>query len=144
MDKITSGINFFIALSKVATIMDRHFDRMLGGISFNEFLILWHLREAPDKQLRRIDLADKIGLTASGVTRLLLPMEKVHFIKSGPLGDDARSRSVQISAAGNEKLDGAIERFEYLTEELLDSETAEALQKTSSILLRIGGRALMS
>ena len=46
------------------------------GISFSEFLVLYHLSQAPNMTMRRIDLAECIGLTASGVTRLLNPMEK--------------------------------------------------------------------
>src|SRR5690554_2688095 len=36
------------------------------GISFTEYLVLRQLHRTPDKKLRRIDLAQQVGLSASG------------------------------------------------------------------------------
>ncbi|MDX6465240.1 MAG: hypothetical protein QOI27_280, partial [Gaiellaceae bacterium] len=41
------------------------------GLSINDFETLAALADAPGRRLRRVDLAQKLLLTASGVTRLL-------------------------------------------------------------------------
>lgn len=101
--------------------MSRKFDSGLGGLGFNEFIILYQLRQAEGEQLRRIDLAEKIGLTASGVTRILLPMEKVGLIKSGSTENDARVRNVMLAKGGERKLSEALERAELLSQETFKS-----------------------
>ena len=141
--KLNKSVKFFINLSKTQTILNSRFDRGLGGLGFSEFLILYHLNSAPDKKMRRVDIADKIGLTASGVTRLLLPMEKVRLIKSGPKENDARVRCVIISQAGEQKLIEAMERIELLADEIISSDKKKDIQEFSDLILEIGGRALM-
>jgi len=62
---------------------------MGNGIAFNEFLILYYLDKTSDKTMRRIDLAEKVGLTASGIICILIPMEKIGLITSGSNDGDA-------------------------------------------------------
>lgn len=50
--------------------------------------------------MRRIDLAEKVGLSASGVTRMLLPMEKIGLICKEEGARDARVSLVRLSDAG--------------------------------------------
>lgn len=70
------------------------------GISFREFLIMHHLQESPSKNLKRIDLAERVGLSASGVTRLLNPMEKIGLIAKEESARDARVSLVTLTPAG--------------------------------------------
>jgi len=143
MATTNDGIKFFIDLAKTQTILNNRFDRGLGGLGFNEFLILYHLNEADDKTLRRVDLASKVGMTASGVTRLLLPMEKVHLIKSGPQAEDARVRSVILAAGGKTRLEEATTRLEELCEDIFSEEQLKKLNGFSDLLVEIGGKSLM-
>ena len=80
--KISAGVKLFLNLAKTQALLNRRFDSGLGGIGFSEFVILLNLSKAENETMRRIDLAEKIGLTASGVTRMLAPMEKIGLIKS--------------------------------------------------------------
>lgn len=137
------SLRFFINLSKTATILSNRFDKGLGGIGFNEFLILYHLSLAENQKLRRVDIAEKIGITASGVTRLLLPMEKIGLIMSGPLGDDARVREVHIAPGGTTKLEEALERLEIFAEDIIPQEKITEIENCSKILIEIGGKTLM-
>ena len=143
MKNINTPLKLFISLSKTQTILNNRFDRSLGGISFNEFLILFFLSQAEGKKMRRIDIANKIGFTASGVTRLLFPMEKVHLIKNGPVEQDARVRFVQLAAGGKEKLNDAMTRLEELAEEIIPSEKQVEIEVLAKLLIEMGGRALM-
>ena len=70
------------------------------GISFTEYLVLRQLHATPGRKMRRIDLAQQVGLSASGVTRLLNPMEKVGLISKEEAARDARVSLVTLTNAG--------------------------------------------
>ena len=120
MYSLNKSVEFFINLIKIEGVVDRKLDSGLGGLGFKEFIILYHLMSAEKNTLRRIDLAEKIGLTASGVTRLLLPMEKIGLVKSGGNEGDARIKSVMIAKGGEIKFSEAIERAELVVGEFLE------------------------
>jgi DNA-binding MarR family transcriptional regulator len=144
MSSVHPAIKFFISLAKTQSILTNRFDRGLGGVGFSEFLILYYISQAEEQKISRIELAKKIGMTASGVTRLLLPMEKVHLVKSGPVEHDARIRFVLMTSAGKEKLSEALERLEMYAEDFVSTDKVKELEKLSGLLVEIGGRALMA
>ena len=72
----------------------------LHGISLTEYMVLRQLAQAPEQKLRRIDLAQQVGLSASGVTRLLNPMEKTGLIDKEQVERDARVSLVTLTSAG--------------------------------------------
>jgi len=63
-------------------------------------MVMFHLSESTNKKLRRIDLAEKIGLSASGVTRLLNPMQKIGLVNKEESARDARVSLVKLTSAG--------------------------------------------
>jgi len=144
MTKTNDQIKFLISLAKTQSILNNRFDRGLGGLGFSEFLILYHLNQAPDQKMRRVDIADKIGLTASGVTRQLLPMEKIHYVKNGSPENDARARYVTITKAGEQRLNEALERLEFLAEEIMSKTAEKTVKEFTEFITDIGGRALMN
>ncbi len=83
----------------------------MHGISLTEYLVLQCLSQAPEHRLRRIDLADSIGVTASGVTRLLNPMEKIGLVRKEATERDARVSLVALSTAGEQLLADATVTF---------------------------------
>lgn len=88
-------------LSKVQATVARKFDRLgAHGISFNDFFIFHLLQQAPNQQFSRTALAEKIGLTASGITRLLLPLEKIGLIARASSERDARVSYVKLTETG--------------------------------------------
>jgi DNA-binding MarR family transcriptional regulator len=89
------------------------------GISLTEYLVLFHLQQARDSKLRRIDLAQKVGLSASGVTRLLNPMQKMGLIEKEESARDARVSLVALSRAGAKMFREADETFEQSARSLL-------------------------
>ncbi len=145
MKNISEQIKFIINLAKTHSVLVKRFDSGLGnGLGFNEFLILFHLNQAPEGKMRRIDLAEKIGITASGITRLLLPMEKIGLVKSDATSVDARVKFVLISKSGQEKINETQERFDDLIEEILKPINKNELNKLSKSLVEIGGKILMN
>lgn len=143
MKLLTPSIQFFLQLAKTQNVVGQRLDRALGGLSLSEFLILLELEQAPHGQLSRIALAERIGVTASGITKLLLPMMKIHLIRDGKKSDDARVRSVEATAAGREKMHDEIARLQYLVDELLpegSKREAEAFTNNlRDIVKRAGG-----
>jgi len=105
-----------MSLAKIELVMHRKFDARLMGLGFTEFIILYHLVQAKDEKLRRIDLSEKVGLTASGITRLLAPMEKIGLIKKEAHENDARVSYVVLAPSGKRMLKEALENAEDLSD----------------------------
>jgi DNA-binding MarR family transcriptional regulator len=91
----------------------------LHGISFTEYLVLRQLVRAPGKKLRRIDLAQEVSLTPSGVTRLLNPMEKIGLVTKEQAARDARVSFVAITNSGEKILKDASTTFNEAAKTLL-------------------------
>lgn len=138
MNKINPSINFCLSVSKFQTILSRHLDAKLGGLGFSELIILFHLNRSADDKMRRIDLADTIGLTASGITRQLLPMEKIGLVKREQDKNDARVSFVALTSAGKTKLNEGLERLEIFCEEVIPDSKTKKLEDLSSLLVELG------
>jgi DNA-binding MarR family transcriptional regulator len=134
MQAINAQVKFFVDLAKIQAIMSRRFDSGLGGLGFNEFIVLFHLSQAEKEKMRRIDLAEKIGLTASGVTRILLPMEKVGLVKKETNKDDARSSLVMLAPGGRKKLEEGVERAELLVGDIIPAESKTTLKELAKFV----------
>ena len=94
----------------------------LNGLDFSDFMIMYHLSESSENKLRRIDLAEKMGLTASGVTRMLLPLEKRCIIESEKGAQDARTRYAKLTKAGKKLLEEASFSLEILLEDVFPND----------------------
>jgi len=90
--------------------LERRLDNSLGsirGISLAEYRLLRALGDAPNSQASRVDLAQSVGLTPSGVTRALRPMEKLGIVSTLKSKRDARLAIAALTPAGREMLDDA-------------------------------------
>jgi len=139
MNKVSPQLKFLFLLIKTQTLLTRRFDNGLGGLGLNEFMILFHLDDSPDKKLRRIDLANKIGLTASGVTRILLPMEKIGLISRDINVKDARVSYVAIAPGGKRKYEEGLERAEYLIKDIMPEKFVKNVASLKELLLILNG-----
>lgn len=74
------------------------------GLSANDFETLLHLSHADDGAMRRIDLAERLRLTPSGVTRLLDGLEQAGLTDRADCTSDARVTYAVITEAGRETL----------------------------------------
>jgi DNA-binding MarR family transcriptional regulator len=131
------GVEFLLQLAKVNAVLTRKLDARLGGLGFTEFILMHHVSQAEDGRMRRTDLADKLGLTASGVTRLLLPMEKVGLVKREADKHDARVSYVTLGAGGKQKLAEAMERAELFVEEVVPVGKLKKLKELTIVLAEI-------
>ena len=109
------------------------------GVSLTDYLVLRRLDEAPGKKLRRVDLAQAVGLTPSGVTRLLNPMEKTGLVRKESGARDARVSLVAITAAGERTFRESTVTFAETARTLLAAlgkKDRDALSRITTALLR--------
>jgi len=139
MKSVNLSLKTFINLSKILTKNSRRFNGGLDGLGFNEFVILFHLNQAFDKKIRRIDLAEKMGLTASGVTRILAPMEKMGLIKKETAPRDARVSYVAITSSGQRNLTETLEKTQVFFEEIFPPNKLKKITELSNLLIELGG-----
>jgi DNA-binding MarR family transcriptional regulator len=100
------------------------------GLGLTEFLVLNQLFSAPKQMMRRIDLAEQVGLSPSGITRLVNPMEKIGLINKKENPRDARVSLVALSNAGKRIYEEAKVSFEHASTALfepLDTKQQSAL-----------------
>ncbi len=132
---ISPALQFVLDLAKAKTVAQRRFDsRLGGGIGLNEFMILFILSEAGNEKMRRIDLAQAVGLTASGVTRLLAPMEKIGLIQREANPADARISYVTLASGGKRILSEQLEKAELLATDLVPDSLLKKIGSTSPLL----------
>jgi len=81
------------------------------GLSVTEFLLLLHLERAPANRLPRVELAKRMHVSASTVTRMVAPMEKLGMVGRQADARDARLTFVVLSEAGRRKLEEALATF---------------------------------
>ena len=74
------------------------------GLTINDYEVLLHLQQTPGHRLRRVDLAERLLLTASGITRLLEGLERAGYVAKARCDSDARVTYAVITAAGEAKL----------------------------------------
>ncbi len=77
------------------------------GLTVVGYEALLLLSEAPERALRRIDLARGLGLTASGVTRLLDGLERAGLVEKRTCSEDARVTYAVLTDAGAGRLERA-------------------------------------
>jgi DNA-binding MarR family transcriptional regulator len=136
---ISPSLKLLLNMAVVQAAMHRRFDGKLGMLGLTEFLILSQLAHASDGKMRRIDLAESVGLTASGVTRLLAPMEKIGLVKRETNASDLRVSFVAIAKGGKATLENALENAEALASTVLAFASKDELRGASSLLLKLGG-----
>lgn len=88
--------------------------------------------------MRRIDLASSIGLTASGITRLVSPMEKIGLVQKERNERDARVSLVKITPAGETILGDATTTLRESANRLLDGINQDSLTYSLEVLKFIG------
>ena len=74
------------------------------NLTLSDYGVLLQLAWAPDRRLRRVDLADRILLTASGITRLLDGLEGCGFVERAACDTDRRVVYAVLTDAGLAKL----------------------------------------
>jgi DNA-binding MarR family transcriptional regulator len=74
------------------------------GLTLNDYEVLLRLSHADGRRLRRVDLAEQIVLTPSGITRLLDGLERAGLVERASCESDARVTYAQLTDDGEAKL----------------------------------------
>jgi DNA-binding MarR family transcriptional regulator len=138
----TTATDFCLRLARAGTAMTRRFDAGLGnhhGISFADYQLLRQLARAPEGRLRRVDLAERLGLTASGITRSLLPLEKIGLVSRQSDPRDARVGYALITPAGAELVTNADSLVDAMAVDFVGDPPFAHLADMSVLLGQIAG-----
>ena len=77
------------------------------GLTINDYEVLLRLSRAEGSRMRRVDLAQEVLLTPSGITRLLEGLERSGFVERVACKEDLRVSYAQLTSAGRTKLRAA-------------------------------------
>ncbi|MCA1856582.1 MarR family winged helix-turn-helix transcriptional regulator [Massilia oculi] len=139
LDSPTS--EFCLRMARAWAALSRRLDSSLGslhGISFVDYQLLLSLQRAPGGRLRRVDLAEALGLTASGVTRSLLPLEKIGLVGRQSDPRDARVGYAIITPTGSELVTNASVVVHNVSRMLLGAPSRAQVEATSALLAQLG------
>lgn len=134
------ALEFSLLVSRTNAELTRRLDRRLGafhGISFVDFTVLNELVREEHGRLRRVDLAERLGLTQSAVTRILLPLEKIGLVSRHPDPNDARVGYAAVTKTGRVLLEEATETAEETCGDLLSGISDEEFEAAKAAFRRI-------
>jgi DNA-binding MarR family transcriptional regulator len=118
---MSTSLDVIFDLSLARTQLAREVDHSLShhGISLADLAILRELRAEPGQKLRRSELADRIGITPSGIARQVAPLERIGLVDRESNERDARLALVVLTEAGTQIVDNALETAEYAADRAL-------------------------
>ncbi|WP_447639760.1 MULTISPECIES: MarR family winged helix-turn-helix transcriptional regulator [Chitinophagaceae] len=119
MSTINESLLTVFSIAKAQSIIVKKFDRLsVHGLGFSDFLILYLLANDEAEQIRRGDLAEKMGLTPSGITRLLAPMEKIGLVSRKSNERDGRVSYVLLTKVGKRIFQEALVTAESVAKDI--------------------------
>jgi len=105
---------------------------MIKGISYSEFQLLSAMEAETKAATTRVLLAQRVGLTPSGVTRALKPLEKLGYVETVKDARDARRSIARLTDAGIELVSDArgvvSDALEHLETSLNDKEVQQFVE----------------
>jgi DNA-binding MarR family transcriptional regulator len=101
--KLESWVSFIRAHAAITRELSAQLQRE-HGLTLNDYEVLLHLSQAEGERLRRVDLAERVVLTASGITRLLEGLEQSGYVRKETCASDARVSYAKLTDAGRAKL----------------------------------------
>lgn len=126
----------------VTRAMDR--DAEAGGrLLFSEHHILATLDQGQPGGIRPTDLAERSGLTKSGLTRAIDRLEAQHLIERRACPSDARGQLIVMTGQGRRVLRrSAPEHFRSIARNFADHLTDRELEVLTTALERLTGAAV--
>jgi DNA-binding MarR family transcriptional regulator len=137
-----SSVDAFAALLRAHATATRRLSALLladHGLTISDYEVLLRLARAPDYRLRRVDLAEQVLLTASGITRLLDGLEASGYVERGACATDRRVVYAVLTKQGLAKFRAASASHFAQIDELFAARFAEdELAELKSLLGRLG------
>jgi len=139
------GLDAWIALIRGHSSLVRALNGQLvseHGLTLSDYEVLLHLSRAPDRRLRRTDLAERVLLTPSGITRLLDGLERCGQVERAECSSDRRVVYAVLTDTGLEKLREAKEtHLEGVRTQFADRFDDDELEALAELLNRLAGDA---
>ena len=108
------------------------------GLTINDFDVLAQLARAPERALKRVELAERVLLTPSGITRLLEGLERHGYVERAKCASDARVTYALLTDAGFAKLREASEtHLEGIRSHFAERFSGEELDALGELLTRL-------
>lgn len=104
--RISIWRDFLVSHARLERLLDEDL-RAEHGVSLAEYDALLQLAEAPGRRLRMHELADRVLLSRSGVTRLIDRLVADGSVQRDSCLTDARGAEAVLTAAGLDRLRGA-------------------------------------
>jgi DNA-binding MarR family transcriptional regulator len=115
-----------------AQLLDRH------DLPLPSFEVLQQLANAPQRRLRMNDLAGRVLLSRSGLTRLVDRLERDGLVERRACASDARGLYAVLTGAGHRRLQGATPAYHQCIREcFLDRIGADELQQVAAMASRL-------
>ena len=112
-------------------------------MTVNDYGALLLLARTEGARMRRVDLAEGLQLTASGVTRLLVGLERNGLVEPATCASDRRVTYAALTAAGRGKLEEAARSHVAAVRALFEERyTPEELSTLTELLSRLPGAAV--
>ena len=138
-------VEAWVRLRASDAAMTRAFNASLmasHGLTVNDFEVLRRLALEPEGRMRRVDLAQVVSLTPSGITRLLDGLEDAGLVRKDVCAGDARVTYACITETGSETLVAAAESHLVALEAVFAERFSGAeLEALAELLGRLPGAA---
>ncbi len=110
------------------------------GLTLSDYEALLHLSHAEDCSMRRVDLAERMLLSPSGVTRLLDGLEREGWVTKAKCAEDARVTYAVLTDEGRERFEAAARSHLRQVRVVLEERFArEELETLAELLGRLPG-----
>ena len=132
--RIESWVSFLRAHSAItrqlnADLLNVH------GLTLNDYEVMLLLSRAEDRRMRRVDLAQSVVLTASGITRLLDGLERAGYVEKDTCATDGRVSYAKLTTSGHTKLKDAAATHLRGVEELFTGRFSDVEIEQLALLL---------
>jgi DNA-binding MarR family transcriptional regulator len=108
------------------------------GLTVNDYEVLLRLAQAPERMMRRVDLAKSVLLTPSGITRLLEGLERAGYVERASCSSDARVTYALLTDEGYQKLRQASStHVEGISSHFAERFSPEELETLADLLSRL-------
>lgn len=109
-----------------------------SNLATSEYVVLMHLSEAPDHQLRMSELASRTALSASRITRIVDDLARAGLAVKTRCNDDGRGNLATLTKAGMDRRFAAhVPHLRRVRTRYLDGLPPEDIAIAASVLARM-------
>ena len=137
--KPTTNETIASALCDAWSAVERVLSGNLGavlGITYSEYRLLGAIAQDADAGASRVEIAERVGLTSSAVTRAIRPLTSIGLVESVSHPRDARKSIAKLTTAGLELFTNATDVVDGVTEQI-EGTASTAREHRESLLVML-------